>query len=964
MRRMFLIVLFLLAVSTVARAAGDILIADFEGKDYGSWRVVGDAFGKAPARGKLKDQSPVTGFLGKGLVNTFLRHDLSRGTLTSPEFKIERNYISFLIGGGGFAGDTCVDLVAGKKVIRTATGANTEKLIWQNWDVRALRGRTVRIQIVDDTTDGWGHINVDHIVQTDKPRSTRRAAKPRRPGRRIIRDPAKPRDIAAQRKQAVDMLAKHGVDEIIFAVRQVDGDGHWYANFSYWSNNPQRTLYHDGGRLCRLNVKTGKAACLINDPTGGVRDPHVHYDGKKILFSYRKGGQPYYNLYEINIDGTGLKQITKGPFDDIEPVYLPDGDIVFCSSRANRFVQCYFVRVATVHRCKADGSEIRALSCNIEQDNTPWLLPDGRILHQRWEYIDRSQVRFHHLWTMNPDGTEQMVYFGNMHGSIVMIDAKPIPETKKVIVSFSPGHGRKEHAGVMTIVDPRNGPDDRSMAKTINRDGSLRDPYPVSQDCFLVARDTDIRVIDAQGASYMLYDLPREWIVGAMKIHEPRPLRPRKRERVIPPRVNLAASTGTVILQDVYIGRNMTGVKRGDIKKLLILEALPKPINFSGGMEPLTKGGSFTMERVLGTVPVEEDGSASFELPALRSIFFVALDENDISVKRMQSFMAVQPGERLSCVGCHENRGSTAPPGRRSLAMRKAPNKIKPVAGVPDIYDFPRDIQPILDKHCVPCHGANKTARGGPYAGKVLLDGGRESMYSHSYSTITAKRLVSDGRNGDGNRAPRTIGSSASRLMKLIDGSHYKVKVSAREKTMIRLWIESAATYPGTYAALGTGTVGGLRGIPKTAAASCAKCHKGLRFNMQTMVNLSDPEKSLILTMPLSPKTGGNGMIRKTKKDGKTVTECVSVFKDAKDPGYQAILTEINKVKAHLDKVKRFDMPGFRPNIHYLREMKVYGILPADFDIDKDPANAYELDRKYWESLWYHPRGAAAGTVE
>jgi len=748
---------------------------------------------------------------------------------------------------------------------------------------------------------------------------------------------------------AAAMLGKHGVNEIIFAVRQVDGDGHWYANFSYWSNNPKRKMYHDGGRLCRLNVKTGKVTCLINDPKGGVRDPQVHYDGKKILFSYRKGGQPFYHLYEINIDGTGLKQITNEKYDDIEAIYLPDGDIVFCSSRSNRFVQCWFTRVANIYRCKPDGSDIRPLSCNLEQDNTPWLLPDGRILHQRWEYIDRSRVRFHHLWTMNPDGTNQMVYFGNMHPGIVMLDAKPIPDTLKVIVSFSPGHGRKEHAGVMTIVDPRNGPDDRSMAKRINRDGSLRDPYAVSQDCFLVARDTDIRVIDTKGSSQELYRLPKEWIVGAMKIHEPRPLRPRKRERVIPPRVNLSMSTGTVMLQDVYIGRNMKGVKRGDIKKLLILEALPKPVNFSGTMEPITIGGSFTLERVHGTVPVEEDGSASFILPALRSLFFVALDENDLSVKRMQSFMMVQPGERLSCVGCHEERGSTAPPGRRSKAMLRPPSKIKPCIG-PDIYDFPRDIQPILDKHCLPCHGPTKTAKGGPYAGKVLLDGGRGPMYSHSYSTIFKKGLIAHGRDANGNLAPRTIGSSASRLMKYIDAPHHKVKLSAHERMMVILWIETAGAYPGTYAALGSGMVRVSGNIPKEVAARCAKCHKGGRFSSDYAFNLSDPEKSLVLTMPL------NGMIRKVKKKGKTVDECVKVFKDTRDPGYQAILATVRREKEKLDRIKRFDMPGFRPNVHYLREMKVYGVLPANFDIEKDPADPYELDRKYWESHWHRPK--------
>ena len=240
----------------------------------------------------------------------------------------------------------------------------------------------------------------------------------------------------------------------------------------------------------------------------------------------------------------------------------------------------------------------------------------------------------------------------------------------------------------------------------------------------------------------------------------------------------------------------------------------------------------------------------------------------------------------------------------------------------------------------------------------MLLDGGRGPIYSHSYSTIFRKGLISHGRDANGNLAPRTIGSSASKLMKFIDAPHYKVKLSARERVMIILWIETAGAYPGTYAALGSGMVRVSGNIPKEVAARCVKCHKGGKFDSNYAFNLSDPEKSLVLTMPL------NGMVRKVKTGGKTVDERVVIFKDARDAGYQAILAAARKEKEKLDRIKRFDMPGFRPNVHYMREMKVYGILPANFDMEKGPVDPYELDRKYWESFWHKPRSSAGGIAE
>ena len=212
----------------------------------------------------------------------------------------------------------------------------------------------------------------------------------------------------------------------------------------------------------------------------------------------------------------------------------------------------------------------------------------------------------------------------------------------------------------------------------------------------------------------------------------------------------------------------MAGVKPGEIKKLLVLETLPKPINYTGGMEPLSYGGTFTLERVVGTVPVEPDGSAYLELPALRSFFFVALDGDDLSVKRMQSFLTVQPGEVFSCVGCHEQRQQAPPLGKAYLkALRRRPSRITPIADAPDVIDFPRDIQPILDKHCVACHDYDATEKGGPRAGGVILSGDRGPMYSHSYYALSARGQIRDGRNlAKSNYPPRAFGSAASPIMK------------------------------------------------------------------------------------------------------------------------------------------------------------------------------------------------------
>jgi len=786
--------------------------------------------------------------------------------------------------------------------------------------------------------------------------------------------------------QRFDRLRSGGygdVSEIVFAVRSHVNDGHWYANFGYYCYGPDSTVYGRRGRLGVWNIKTGALRLLLEDVEGAVRDPCVSYDGRTIVFSYRPAGAPHFHLFEIRADGTGLRQLTEGGYDDIEPCYLPDGGLVFVSSRARRWVNCWLTQVATLHRCDADGRNIRMLSANIEHDNTPWPLPDGRLLYMRWEYVDRSQVNFHHLWTMNPDGTQHSVFFGNLHPGGLFIDGKPIPDSSDVLLIDSPGHGSVEHRGFVARVSAKEGPDAKQNLRRISGGPNFRDPWALAPDLFIAARDRDLVLMDDTGAEQVLFSLPDAY--KECWLHEPRPLMPRRREPVIADKTDGSQPDGVFFLENVYEGRQMAGIERGSITRLLILETLPKPINFTGGMDPLSYVGTFTLPRVLGTVPVEPDGSAHFRAPALRPLFFVALDARGRSVKRMQSFTQVMPGERLGCTGCHEPRSSAPVPyvsAGMVAAARRAPSAIDLSGRAFDVPDFPRHVQPVLDRHCVRCHNPDDRKGG------VDLCADRGPMFSMGYYALVAWGQVRDGRNlAKSNYAPYTLGSGGSPLMSKVDGTHHGVRLPPGDLDAIALWLDASAPYPGTYAALGCGSIGGYlqnkqvvnndqawpttRDAQPVFARRCAACHTAqhkplprtlsdenglsfwepdlndprLRFNRHALFNLTRPGKSLFLRAPLAVSAGGLGVCTATNGPG------TSVFASLDDPDYRVLLAMVDAGRRKLEEVKRFDMPGFRPPREYLREMRRYGILPDTFDLDRDPVDPYELDRRYWDSF-------------
>jgi sucrose-6-phosphate hydrolase SacC (GH32 family) len=298
--------LMLISASIAYAQRPDVLLADFEGDDYGDWKVVGESFGKGPAHGTLPGQMPVQGFQGKGLVNSFAGGDGTTGTLTSPEFKIERKFVSFLIGGGGWEGKTCLNLLVDGKVARTATGPNTnaggsERLEPMRWDVAELDGKQAQIQIVDDATGGWGHINVDQIVLTDKPPPS------------ILKDAT--REISVT-KRWLHLPVKNGApmkkvqillgDEVVrfFDIELADGQPDWWSSLdvSAWKGKPLVVrvdrLAEDSQALKQLIqadiVVGGKD--LYREPLrpqfhfsaqrGWVNDPNglVYYNGEYHMF--------------------------------------------------------------------------------------------------------------------------------------------------------------------------------------------------------------------------------------------------------------------------------------------------------------------------------------------------------------------------------------------------------------------------------------------------------------------------------------------------------------------------------------------------------------------------------------------------------------------------------------------------------------------------------------------------------
>lgn len=595
------------------------------------------------------------------------------------------------------------------------------------------------------------------------------------------------------------------------------------------NQNSWHKLAKDGSRLLKIDFDAKgnpSQTILLELPKGIIRDLEASYDASHILFSMRKSFEDSYHIYEMDLKSRKIKQLTRlAEVSDIDPIYLPDGDIAFASTRAAKYCGCNRHIMCNLYKMSPEGANITQIGNSIEFEGTPSITRDGKILYTRWEYVDRNFSGAQGLWTCNPDGTRHALYWGQETKNPAL-NGIQIPNSNKVVAILSSCHDIAW--GALAIIDKNIGVEGEksvvkifpeSARKLIDKPGDkyadsmkavkikYEDPEPISEKFILSSRQASEK---SQTMNLYLTDIESgtDVLVGksteGMGLFDAKLLARRTPPMTAAPQRSYDTSEKALAyVSDVYEGTHLKGVKRGDIKYLRIVENPPK-LYWSGGywenegsQAPAMNYDDYDDKIILGTVPVESDGSAYFEVPAEKFIYLQALDANGDMLQTMRSGMSILPGEIASCAGCHESRAAPPPASlRHSLALKRKPSKIKPTpAGATGSeFSYIKNIQPILDKHCVKCHDF-----GGKGSEKIVLCGDRGLVFNQSYLQLHSKKAISAiGAGPDAVVEANTWGAKHSKIVRMIRNGHSGVKMPENEFAVLRAWIDLNAPYYST----------------------------------------------------------------------------------------------------------------------------------------------------------------------
>jgi hypothetical protein len=711
---------------------------------------------------------------------------------------------------------------------------------------------------------------------------------------------------------------------LLFVVRQqYRPDHHNTATFFPAAQHEHNDgAFTPGSALKMIDLAAGGIVRSILDvPKGVVRDPEVHFDGQRIVFSMRRDASDSYHVYEINADGTGLRQLTFArDVDDLDPLYLPDEDIVFSSTREPKYCMCNRHIMANLFRMHSDGANIHQIGKSTLFEGHGSLMPDGRILYDRWEYVDRNFGDAQALWTVNPDGTGHVLYWGNNTAAPgAVIDARIVPGTELALSIFGSCHDRPW--GALALLDRRLGMDGpgpvvriwpADAAKLIRQSGweafdaftsvklKYEDPYPLGAKYFLASRmigqgeQMGIFLIDMFGNELLVH-------TEAPGCFDPMPLGPRARPSIIPSRRDYANQPGYFYVEDVYQGTHMASVRRGAVKWLRVVESPEKRFwtrtawNGQGQEAPAMNWHDFNNKRILGTVPVTPEGSAYFAVPSDRFVYFQLLDGEGMMIQSMRSGTLVQSGEKASCIGCHEDRRlapSAAYEGslERLRSRPRTPSTLDGWHGPARDFNYVAEVQPVFDRHCVRCHDF------GTSAGQVLnLAGDRDLVFNVSYNELWRKKYLRVVGAGPPETQPAYAwGSHASKLVKTLrEQPRCGGDLKPDDWDRIVTWIDLNAPYYPSYASAYPDNLAGR--APLTEAQL-------VRLEELTEVRLRG--------------TAGHDSNQgpKISFDRPELSPCLGKFTDKSDPKYLEALALIRTGKELLARRPEADLPGFQPS--------------------------------------------------
>ena len=732
----------------------------------------------------------------------------------------------------------------------------------------------------------------------------------------------------------------------------IDFDALLFARRLTYNTSHLICTYYDGQRykagggifVLRPVRPDGELTNLTGELNGDAlyRDPDLSFDAKRVLFSYNPDRKSPCRIYEVGIDGKGLRRVTDSEYDDIDPCYLPDGKkIMFVSTRCRRVTLCHNVmQVSVLHTMNRDGSEIRCVSPNTIHDFKPSVMPNGQIAFTRWEYVDKHLANVQSLWTCNPDGTRMTHVAGNHFGPLVWWEPFRIPGSRQFVCVLGPH--MPMGCGPVALVDPIHTSASPAIFENITPEipppthfGFLRDDvgyytyaYPLSEKYFVVSYCYGPDAKDPTGYGLYLLDrwnnrdlIRRE---ADFSCFEPIPVRARPAPPSVAPyqpEEGDRRQTGTMFVTNVY--RGLQGVARGEVKYLRITEEIPKPVSadctgYVLQYPVVSKLGHLAVKRLWGTVPVEPDGSAHFRVPAGKAVYFSALDENFMEIQRMRSFTSVGLGERVGCVGCHEPK-HTAPDNRTALAVSRPPSEIAPPPhGGVHAPDFYYDVQPVLDRHCSKCH------TGAEPKGGVDLSGEYTNLFNVAFETLVDKELVNFAKPRScatlPYRHPKYYGSHASKLIRVLLSTHReegRVEMPPEDFRRLVTWIDCNCPYYGTYTFNRPGTSGGRElfvghreGLKDVYQRRCRSCHD--KFEPYVCrIRLPEVRKSRALLAPLSKAAGGEEGCKQ------------AVFAGTDDPDFQKLLGILSTIKAEAEANPRADMlterpPLLDPNCRYV----------------------------------------------